>query len=351
MYCIKCGANNPDVADFCHNCGKELFRSDPRSAGVVSSVAPTSAIPESPTRASESATAKPSTSSNPPVLCSNITGGSAGATQAAAIAPAAQRGTTEASKSAPSRVVGARINYGTIVFAAFSMLSLLVCLAKGIVPLYLGESALWAVAAWYWHKKGPRSEAATGIVLLLAVAFAAGEGYVLGRQSLGNGYTYLTQGKLQYRVNTTSGRTDMLAGIRGWEPVSFNTAPETINRSDAAVLSVKLSNGVWEHPDGPLAIFDYAQNPSAAHGKICFDVRNDSHYVLREVVIGVTLEPKPPGVDDFYVLGGDSINLEKEAGGLLDVGKSSRFCGAEPRPLPTGAKWTYVEQAITGWKQ
>jgi len=218
------------------------------------------------------------------------------------------------------------------------MLSLFVCLAKGIVPLYLGESALWAVVAWYWHKKGPRSEGATGTVLLLAVAFAAGEGYVLGRQSLGNGYTYLTQGKLQYRVNTTSGRTDMLAGIRGWEPVSFNTAPETISASDGwgglVFLTINLSNGIWEP-----GVF-------GTSGKICFDVRNETHYGLKEIAIRVTLDPKPPNVYD-----GERVILEKETGGLLDVGKTSRFCGAEPRPLPSGVTWFTLTEAITGWKQ
>jgi hypothetical protein len=264
---------------------------------------------------------------------------SLGGSQPAAVAPALEVAVRTGTKeSAPSKSVGARINYGTIVFAAFSMLSLFVCLAKGIVPLYLGESALWAVVAWYWHKKGPRSEGATGTVLLLAVAFAAGEGYVLGRQSLGNGYTYLTQGKLQYRVNTTSGRTDMLAGIRGWEPVSFNTAPETISASDGwgglVFLTINLSNGIWEP-----GVF-------GTSGKICFDVRNDSIYVLRDIVIGVTLDPEPPGV-----LGGENVHLENESGGLLDVGRSSRYCAAEPRPFPTGAKWTYTMQWMTGWKQ
>jgi hypothetical protein len=75
-----------------------------------------------------------------------------------------------------------QLNYGTVIFGAFSALSLLVALAKGIVPLYLGESALWAGFAWYWHKKNPQNETAKAVVLFLAVAVACGEGYMLGTE-------------------------------------------------------------------------------------------------------------------------------------------------------------------------
>ena len=118
----------------------------------------------------------------------------------------------------------------------------------------------------------------------------------------------------------------------------FNTAPETINRSDGsgALLDygIQLSNGTWESGIG------------GTPGKICWDVRNETHYVLREIAIRVTLSPKPPNV-----YAGERVILEKETGGLLDVGKTSRFCGTEPRPLPSGASWYTSTEAITGWKQ
>jgi hypothetical protein len=268
------------------------------------------------------------------------TSASVGGMQAAAVAPAAGANRrTEMQESVPSAGIGARFNYATVVFASFSVLSLLVSLAKGIVPLYLGESVVWAAVAWYWHKKGPRSEIATAIVLLLAVAVAAGEGYLVGRRgSLGNRYTYLTQGNRQYRVNAGSGRTDILTGNRGWEPVSFDSAPETIPAGEA--LKIGLSNGSWE--DGT---FHTA-------GKICFDVRNESRYVVQEVAIRVSLDPKPADVSSLdALLGGEPVMLNKEFGGLLDVGKNSRFCGPARRPFPTGATWSYGTSTMTGWTQ
>jgi hypothetical protein len=204
------------------------------------------------------------------------------------------------------------INYGTLVFGSFSLLSLVVCLVKGVVPIYAVEAAMWGGLAWYWHKKSPRSETATGIVLLLAVGVAAGEGYLLGRQSLGSNYTHLTRGS-QYKAS-----------------------PETIPTGEA--LSIGLSNGIWEN-----GISDTA-------GQICFDVRNGSHYVLQEITIGVSTMGEK-GDFSFLDRPPELVRLRREFGGFLDVGKASRFCGAAPHPLPTGQKWTYsTEITMTGWK-
>jgi hypothetical protein len=75
------------------------------------------------------------------------------------------------------------LNLGTIIFSAFSVLSLVVCLSKGIVPIYFGEAVLWGGIAWYWHRrKYAASQAATVIVLVGAVVVAAGEGYFVGNQ-------------------------------------------------------------------------------------------------------------------------------------------------------------------------
>jgi hypothetical protein len=64
---------------------------------------------------------------------------------------------------------------GTYVFGAFSVLALLVSIIKGIVPIYLVESAVWAGAAWYWHKKKTHSELAKAIVIVFASLIAIGE--------------------------------------------------------------------------------------------------------------------------------------------------------------------------------
>ncbi len=294
MFCGVCGSEFPDDFSFCPKCGRSVR---------------TNRLPEGP----QAVAATPTLEAEPD---------------------------TKNQKSAPSMPVAARFNYGTVVFAAFSVLSLLVCLAKGIVPIYLGESVLWAAVAWYWQKKSPWSETAAGIVLLVAVGVAGGEGYLLGRQSLGNNYTYLTQGNLQYRVNAGTGRTDRLDIRSGWVPVSFDKLPETIT---GKVLD--MSNGSWANPT-------YGTN-----GEICFDVRNDLPYVIRDVTIVVSYDPMPEDLKspkpfslDSPPKIGDSVMLTREFGGLLDVGNASRFCGTAPRPFPTGAKWSYTQSSMTGWK-
>ena len=64
---------------------------------------------------------------------------------------------------------------GTYVFGAFSAISLLVSIMKGLVPIYLFEAAGWAGAAWYWHSKKTHSELAKAIVIVLASLVAIGE--------------------------------------------------------------------------------------------------------------------------------------------------------------------------------
>jgi hypothetical protein len=245
---------------------------------------------------------------------------------------------TKDQQTATPASVRSRFDYGTIVFAAFSVLTLVVCLSNGVVPVYLAESIAWGVVAWYWHRKGPWSETATGIVLMLGVGVAAGEGYVVGRQSLGNNYTYLAQGDLHYRVDAASGRTDVLAGTKGWEPVSFNRPPETIPTEDAR--SIIVSNGSWE-------------NGTYTAGKICFDVQNGSHYVLQQVAISISLNPKPPEENcNLFdqMLGGGCEGVILKGGRPLDVGKAAQFCGDAPRPIANGTTWKYGTGTITGWK-
>lgn len=64
---------------------------------------------------------------------------------------------------------------GTYVFGAFSVIALLVSLIKGIVPIYLVEAAVWAGAAWYWHRRKTHSELAKAIVIVFAALVAIGE--------------------------------------------------------------------------------------------------------------------------------------------------------------------------------
>lgn len=67
------------------------------------------------------------------------------------------------------------IQAGTIVFAAFAAISLLVSLVKGLVPIYLLEALGWAGLAWYWQSKKTHSDVAKAIVGTLAVMVVLGE--------------------------------------------------------------------------------------------------------------------------------------------------------------------------------
>ncbi len=64
---------------------------------------------------------------------------------------------------------------GTYVFGAFSAISVIVSIAKGLVPIYLVEAAIWAGCAWYWHRKKMHGELARAIVIVLAILIAVGE--------------------------------------------------------------------------------------------------------------------------------------------------------------------------------
>ena len=224
---------------------------------------------------------------------------------------------------------------GTFVFGGLSLLTLAICFAKGIVPIYLAEAALWAALALLWHKKHVTSPAANGTVLLLAVALAAGEGFLIGRQPT-ESYTYLQQGNFQFRVNAHSGRTDRLT-IAGWEPVSFDKPAETLTSELLGFLfGLELKNGAWTA--GPFNV---------GPGEICFDMENKSDYVIRDVTVAINLDPKPADAARTD----DSVTLTKVGNGLLGKSATSKFCGKAPRKLPDGSNWSFTLVSASGWKE
>lgn len=77
----------------------------------------------------------------------------------------------------------AAVQFGAIALGCFSLLSLIVFFAQGLVPIHFFEAVLWALAAWLWHKRKPTNQVATAAVLLLALIVAASEGYFLGARS------------------------------------------------------------------------------------------------------------------------------------------------------------------------
>jgi hypothetical protein len=68
-----------------------------------------------------------------------------------------------------------RIKGGTIVFAVFAVISLIVSLVNGLVPIYLIEAASWGGLAWYWQRRNRHSETAKSIVVILAAIVIIGE--------------------------------------------------------------------------------------------------------------------------------------------------------------------------------
>jgi hypothetical protein len=229
------------------------------------------------------------------------------------------------------------INFGTLVFASFSVLSLVVCLAKGITLISIAETCVWTAAAIYWHRRSISSPKANLIVLLLAVCVAAGEGYSFGQSSSPN-YTYLKEGNLQFRVDSHRGRTDRLFG-GGWMPVSFDRSPEALP-SDR-IPRLVLSNGGWE------------STTSAAPGRICFDVQNNSDYVVKDLTIVASVHPSTPPSTGPYA-GLDAQRIESvvlQTPYLVDSGDSAHLCGTTSFHLSTSDTWSYSDISANGWKQ
>ena len=82
---------------------------------------------------------------------------------------------TDESEPIRDGVAGTAIRVGTLVFGAFSAISLLVSIVKGLVPTYLLEAAGWAGVAWYWQAKKTHSDFAKAIVVVIAILVGIGE--------------------------------------------------------------------------------------------------------------------------------------------------------------------------------
>lgn len=127
MVCCGCGKESADEFSFCPHCGKAFAASLPAATEPPGSSTPLNPLPEVEAK-------------NPSVAPSNGSD-----------------------------------KIGTYVFGAFSVISVLVSFIKGIVPIYLGEAAIWAACAWYWHRKKTHSDLAKAIVIVIAVLVAVGE--------------------------------------------------------------------------------------------------------------------------------------------------------------------------------
>jgi ribosomal protein L35AE/L33A len=133
MVCSGCGKESADEFSFCPRCGKAL------AATLPATEPPGSLLHTNPIQEAEA--------KNPAVAPSNGSD-----------------------------------KIGTYVFGAFSAISVLVSIAKGIVPIYLVEAAVWAGAAWYWHRKKTHSELAKAIIIVMAVLIVIGEVVGIAKQ-------------------------------------------------------------------------------------------------------------------------------------------------------------------------
>ena len=154
MVCRVCGKESADEFKFCPHCGDEKFANCPecgKESSLDFNYCPYCGEAFAP-EPSEIESLNPSSEINQVTDKINVQ-----------TAPIKSEDTDKAKE------------VGTYVFGAFSAISLLVSIMKGIVPIYLFEAAGWAGAAWYWHSKKTHSELAKAIVIVLAVLVAIGE--------------------------------------------------------------------------------------------------------------------------------------------------------------------------------
>ena len=162
MACRGCGKESADEFSFCPYCGKQKTAKVACSACGKESVAEFSYCPH----------CGQSFTPAPPVIESPIPSPEED--------PVKEERTEQQAPTTSATDIKNKI--GTYVFGAFSVLSLIVAIVKGIVPIYLIESAIWAGAAWYWHRKKTHSELAKAIVIVFAGLIAIGEVIQIARQ-------------------------------------------------------------------------------------------------------------------------------------------------------------------------
>jgi hypothetical protein len=163
MVCRGCGKESADEFSFCPHCGKQRVTQIVCPSCARESSADFSFCPHC-GKAFVSALSGAVPPAPPPEV------------EAVEQEQTDQQIQTESGKTDRSNEIG------TYVFGSFAVLALVVSIVKGIVPIYLFESAVWAGAAWYWHRKKTHSELAKAIVIVLAALIAIGEVIQVARE-------------------------------------------------------------------------------------------------------------------------------------------------------------------------
>jgi hypothetical protein len=135
------------------------------------------------------------------------------------------------------------------VFAGLSLITLIITLIRGIVPIELLEAALWAVMAWLWNKKSIVSKPWREVVLLFALLLAGCEGYLFGLHSAGPTPIRATNPSDNPTVPTT------LGSIWASPPPSATTSvtskvpnqQSTYNSTEDTTQSKHKLNGIENH--------------------------------------------------------------------------------------------------------
>lgn len=233
----------------------------------------------------------------------------------------------------------ARVDSLGIIFAALAILSAGLSVLNGILPIYAIIAIIWGALAWYSIYKPVTSRIAIAVIVLCAVLCSGLEGFALGQRFGRDSYSYLSQKNAQYRVNQRSGRTDRLTD-RGWRPVSFDSKAEEIPNADLS-FAIRMKHGEWNN-----------LSPFSTR-KICFDVQNDSDFVIADIGINAFVRSKGGDSSDKKNLlqGDNSVRLTSSTGYLLDIGEQAQFCGPAPRDLSSDETWDYSPQPLRGWKK
>ena len=370
MFCIKCRAQNPDDAQFCYQCGKGLFKPETNTSEtpVVASVEP--ATPElllpltepAPRTATTAAGYKWVTAYGWLFLVAGIYFLYTGLVTEVGVAifQGLLFGLT-------GTAILQRTKFAVALVWITVVVSGLGVIFRSITPLDLLLWLMWlGLAIWYTKKRqlrtsndsarfvigeGERTAVGLGspvstvsasnqrsifiisaigllaVLLLFAIGFA---GFLNN-----SGYTYLTQGNVQYRVDSSSGRTDRLDDRNGWEPLSFDRPPDNIP-----------PDVIQNHIGLRLGFLDYVANEMA--GRTCFLVQNNSDYALQEVTVRMSATNP---IDE--ALWNGNVTVKNEDGGLLATGKVSRFCAPRLSSLPKESWKTlrYSATSAKGWKQ
>jgi hypothetical protein len=146
---------------------------------------------------------------------------------------------TDESSMVQDGVAGSAVRAGTLVFAAFAAISLLVSIIKGLVPIYLFEAAGWAGAAWYWQNKKTHSEQAKAIVIVLAVLVAIGEVIHVASQADAprtSTVTSSTDPFAKYAVPSENSSSSTTPYVTAYSPDQTATSTASVSTTSAAEI-------------------------------------------------------------------------------------------------------------------